>query len=246
MEVDTLSNFAFDLFDIDLPHGELSFPDIERMMIELFGEDGIKTGTGKTAMDDITLYAEERGGRLQRADFTIYVHTHELILLPIFTMQKTIQRHVMGNRFWRKVERKRSKTIQRHVMGNRFWRKVERKRSNHAVGESVNDGLDPKKVQFLLRTHKSRAPAVLLGHVGGDGKGFAGALDEERTAQQHTNGSDTRKRPSKWAGMRESIRGGRYSSSASSALDAFAASGRRATERVVDRIERISVSWTRH
>ena len=204
MEVDALSNFAFDLFDVDLPHGELSFPDIERMMIELFGEDGIKSGTGKVAMDDITLYAEERGGRLKSADFTIYTHRHQMILFPIFTIQKAIQRRVMGNHFWKRVEKKRPK--------------------------SQTDGLDPKQVQTLLRTHRTRAPAVLLGRADAEGGGRG----------------LTREAPSNWTIIRQSIRGGRRSirtrTSAApviAAVDAFVSSSKRATRIAADKINGI-------
>ena len=38
-KVDTLSNFAFEMYDLDLD-GELSLPEIERMVHELFGVDG--------------------------------------------------------------------------------------------------------------------------------------------------------------------------------------------------------------
>ena len=214
MKVDTLANFAFDLFDIDVPHGELSFPDVERMMVELFGEEGIKSGTGKVAMDDVTLYAEERGGRLKTADFIIYVNTHQLILFPIFTIQKAIQRRVMGTR---------------------YWRNVERRRPHFPVEDGPADGLDPKKVQSLLRTHKSRAPAVLLAQAGGDGSADA----------QNNNeiGSDTRNRlsssSSRWASIRQNVRDSQASSSVIGVADAFVAAGRRATRSMNDKINSI-------
>ena len=205
MKVDTLPNFAFALFDVDLPHGELSFPDIERMMVELFGEEGIKSGTGKVAMDDITLYAEERGGRLKPSDFTIYAYTHQLILFPIFILQKAIQRRVLGNYFWRRVKRKSLK--------------------------SQSDGLDPREVQTLLRTHRNRAPAVLLGHAD---------VEAQTTANEG---------PSKWAFLRQATRVGRHSikttirssraSSVIAAVDAFVASGKRATKIAADKINGI-------
>lgn len=207
MEVDALSNFAFDLFDVDLPHGELSFPDIERMMIEVFGEDGIKCGTGKVAMDEITLYAEERGGRMKLADFTIYTYRHQLILFPVFTLQKAIQHRVMGNHFWRRVERKRPK--------------------------AQTQGLDPKEVQTLLRTHRTRAPAALLGHADVECGGSGGSVIGLR-----------RETPSKWAIIRQSIRGGRRStrssnSSVVAAIDAFVSSSKRATKIAADKINSI-------
>mmetsp|Transcript_20738 Transcript_20738/g.59441 ORF Transcript_20738/g.59441 Transcript_20738/m.59441 type:complete len:383 (-) Transcript_20738:1360-2508(-) len=218
MKVDTLTNFAFGLFDMDLPHGELSFPDVERMMVELFGV-GINSGAGKVAMDDITLYAEERGGRLKPADFTIYVNTHQLILFPIFGIQKAIQRHVMGTR---------------------FWRRVERKRPNCAVGDESTDGLDPTKVQLLLRTHKSRAPAVLLVHADGVGTvGTANGLTED--APNNKTANDKKQRPSRWAIIRQGIRDSQVgrASSAVAAVDAFVISGRRATKNMTDKINSI-------
>ena len=214
MKVDTLANFAFDLFDIDVPHGELSFPDVERMMVELFGEEGIKSGTGKVAMDDVTLYAEERGGRIKPSDFIIYVNTHQLILFSIFTIQKAIQRRVMGTR---------------------YWRKVERKRPHCPVEDGSADGLDPKMVQSLLRTHKSRAPAVLLARASGDGSA--------ETQNNNAIGSDTRNwqsSSSRWTSIRQSIRGSRASSSVVVGLaDAFVAAGRRATRSMNDKINSI-------
>ena len=134
-------------------------------------------------MDDVTLYAEERGGRLKPSDFIIYVNTHQLILFSIFTIQKAIQRRVMGTR---------------------YWRRVERKRPHCAVEDGSADGLDPKKVQSLLRTHKSRAPAVLLARASGDG-----SVDEERAAQKNNEiGSDTRNQQSssRWTSIRQSVR----------------------------------------
>lgn len=214
MKVDTLANFAFDLFDIDVPHGELSFPDVERMMVELFGEEGIKSGTGKVAMDDVTLYAEERGGRIKPSDFIIYVNTHQLILFSIFTIQKAIQRRVMGTR---------------------YWRKVERKRPHCPVEDGSADGLDPKMVQSLLRTHKSRAPAVLLARASGDGSA--------ETQNNNAIGSDTRNwqsSSSRWTSIRQSIRGSRASSSVVVGVaDAFVAAGRRATRSMNDKISSI-------
>lgn len=214
MKVDTLANFAFDLFDIDVPHGEMSFPDVERMMVELFGEEGIKSGTGKVAMDDVTLYAEERGGRLKPSDFIIYVNTHQLILFSIFTIQKAIQRRVMGTR---------------------YWRRVERKRPHCPVEDGSADGLDPKTVQSLLRTHKSRASVVLLARAGGDGSAD--------TQNNNAIGSDTRNwqsSSSRWASIRQSIRGSRASSSVVVGVaDAFVAAGRRATRSMNDKINSI-------
>merc|ERR1711966_236596 len=100
------------------------------------------------------------------------------------------------------------------------------------MGDGSADGLDPKKVQSLLRTHKSRAPAVLLALTGGDGSAD--------TQNNNAIGSDTRNwqsSSSRWTSIRQSIRGSRASSSVVVGVaDAFVAAGRRATRSMNDKI----------
>lgn len=57
-KIDSLSNFTFDMYDLDLD-GELSIPEIERMVKELFGEGG-----GKQCLKAAIEFAEARGGAL--------------------------------------------------------------------------------------------------------------------------------------------------------------------------------------
>ena len=58
LKVDTLSNFAFDMYDLD-SDGELSLPEIERMVYELFG-----VGGGKQCLKEAIDFAKARGGVL--------------------------------------------------------------------------------------------------------------------------------------------------------------------------------------
>ncbi len=57
-KVDTLSNFAFEMYDLD-SDGKLSLPEIERMVHELFG-----VGGGKRCLKEAISFAEARGGVL--------------------------------------------------------------------------------------------------------------------------------------------------------------------------------------
>ena len=58
-KIDSLSNFTFDMFDLDAD-GELSLPEIELMVEELYGGEG----AGKQCLQEITEFAEARGGAL--------------------------------------------------------------------------------------------------------------------------------------------------------------------------------------
>ena len=57
-KIETLSNFTFDMYDLD-SDGELSLPEIEKMVDEFFWEGG-----GKKCLENATRFAEERGGAL--------------------------------------------------------------------------------------------------------------------------------------------------------------------------------------
>lgn len=57
-KIDSLSNFCFDMYDLD-SDGELSIPEIERMVKELFGDGG-----GQQCLREAIEFAEARGGAL--------------------------------------------------------------------------------------------------------------------------------------------------------------------------------------
>lgn len=113
-EVDTLSNFAFDLYDLS-NKGELSLPDLETLVKELYGSNLPKGSIGSRVLNDIIYFAEVRGGVLTLNPFTIFTATHSLLLLPVFNIQKKIQTKVMGIRFWRKYRRPQSSQLGDHT-----------------------------------------------------------------------------------------------------------------------------------
>merc|ERR1712194_393393 len=84
-KIDSLSNFTFDMYDLDVD-GELSIPEIERMVNELFGE-----GRGKQCSREAIAFAEARGGALNLYVYNslrLYARrpSYNLIfLLPIVT-----------------------------------------------------------------------------------------------------------------------------------------------------------------
>jgi Ca2+-binding EF-hand superfamily protein len=57
-KIDSLSNFAFDMYDTD-SDGELSLPEIERMVNDLFG-----VGGGKQCLKEAIDFAKTRDGVL--------------------------------------------------------------------------------------------------------------------------------------------------------------------------------------
>lgn len=75
-KIDSLSNFTFDMYDLDCD-GELSIPEIEGMVRELFGDDG-----GKQCLREAIEFAEARGGALN-----LYVRPY---LMFVSEMVKTI------------------------------------------------------------------------------------------------------------------------------------------------------------
>jgi len=218
MKIDTLTNFAFDLFNLE-SDGELSFPEIEGMIEQLYGEEGVKSGVGKKTMDDITVFAEERGGRLRLADFTIYTATHQLILFPIFQIQRAIQCNVMGERYWRQVERKQK-----------------------PITSSKENALDPRSVQKLLRTYKKTgAAAVPHAHTGDVNQGLREWFEKQNDKlpfiqQTEAERSTNTRRKSGWKGVRSLLSkdGGEENQSQPplhSAVEGFVTSGRRRAAR---------------
>lgn len=71
--VDSLSNFAFDMYDLD-SDGELSVPEIEHMVWEFFGKGG-----GGRCLEDATKYAEQRGGAMK-----LWVHFSDVQLEHVY------------------------------------------------------------------------------------------------------------------------------------------------------------------
>ena len=107
LKIDTLTNFTFDMYDLD-SDGELSLPEIERMVQELYGKNNTElSGIGSDVLEDVYNFAEDRGGVLDLNSFTIYTMNHSLLLFPVFKIQRVIQRKAMGIKYWEDVERRR-------------------------------------------------------------------------------------------------------------------------------------------
>jgi len=145
LKIDTLTNFTFDIYDLN-GAGELSLPEIERMVQELYGQDLSLDSTGSAVLKDINHFAEERGGVLSLTSFTIYTANHSLLLLPIFRIQRQIQAKVMGIQYWRNIERFRP----------------DGKNTNHKVI------FDARHIQMLLRKYKEGGPEAMLAHCDPD------------------------------------------------------------------------------
>eukprot|EP00956_Cyclotella_meneghiniana_P032057 scaffold86357_cov74-Cyclotella_meneghiniana.AAC.3 len=143
-KIDILSNFTFDMYDLDAD-GELSIPEIENLIEELYGEKG-----GRQCLSQITQYAEERGGALSLNAFIAFTGTHQMLLFPMFLIQQKLQRRVFGRR---------------------FWQSIDRKSKENSKGGAKND-FNPRHVQILLRTYQTGGAAAVLTHTGDPNKGL--------------------------------------------------------------------------
>mmetsp|Transcript_68822 Transcript_68822/g.102317 ORF Transcript_68822/g.102317 Transcript_68822/m.102317 type:complete len:410 (+) Transcript_68822:242-1471(+) len=184
LNVETLTNFTFDIYDID-SDGELSFPEIERMVQEFFGKEGIESGLGKECLRDVTHFAEERGGVLNLTSFTVFTMNHSMLLFPIFQIQRIIQTKVMGLRYWEELERSRTENpivSQQHVF-------------------------DPRHVQILLRSYQTGGAAAILTHTGDPNKGLREWFEEQNglksTEEQIKEGKEKARK--RWKSMRSKI-----------------------------------------
>ena len=163
MKIDTLTNFTFDIYDLD-SDGELSLPEIELMVQELYNgsdwwtsdQDQIRrqatpqVGQKEQILDDVSRYAEDRGGVLDLTSFTIYTMNHSMLLFPVFQIQRKIQIRVMGMSYWDEIERSRS---------------VSNNVDTATVGRQASY-FDPRYVQIYLRTYQTGAAAAVLSHTG--------------------------------------------------------------------------------
>lgn len=143
LDAQTLTNFTFDLYDLD-SDGELTYPEIEKMVLELFGStDNIKSMKSTECLQDLTIFAEERGGVITLDSFAYFVMNHSMLLFPIFQIQRVIQTKVMGMWYWSKETQRRNK-----------------------MSRNSEQSLNPRHVQVLLRTYKTGSVAAILTHTG--------------------------------------------------------------------------------
>ena len=85
-----------------------------------------------------------------RNSFIAFTGSHQLLLFPMFQIQRKLQKRVFGIRFWEKIER--------------------------ASKENFNDRnkneFNPRHVQILLRTYQTGGAAAVLSHTGDPNKGL--------------------------------------------------------------------------
>lgn len=184
-KIDSLSNFTFDMYDLDVD-GELSIPEIERMVNELFGE-----GRGKQCSREAIAFAEARGGALNLNSFIAFTGSHQLLLLPIFQIQRKLQRKVFGIRFWEKIERA----------------------SPENFNSQNKNEFNPRHVQILLRTYQTGGAAAVLNHTGDPNKGLRDWYENQKHQDneevgdeaQTTNKSKTGLQ--RWGLLRDQVHG---------------------------------------
>ena len=166
LNVDTLTTFAFDIFDDD-KGGMLSLPEIERLVQELYGE---KLSTGEV-LNDINHFAEQRGGTLTLESFTIYTGNHSMLLLPVFRVQRKIQCKVMGVHYWKQLQRMRPDVApenQKHgsVFNARYVQTLLRKYKEGGVQAMLDFCGDPNDT--LLKFYMEKEDGQHVKYAAGD------------------------------------------------------------------------------
>lgn len=153
-KIDSLSNFTFDMYDLD-DDGELSIPEIENMVKELFGDGG-----GKLCARKAIEYAAERGGALNLNAFISFTASHQMLLFPMFQIQRRLQKKVFGIQFWEEIERSSKETYD-------------------DAGRNRNE-FNPRHVQVLLRTYQTGGAVAVLSHTGDPNAGLRDWYDNQK------------------------------------------------------------------
>ncbi len=111
-----------------------------------------------------------------RTAFIAFTGSHQLLLFPMFEIQRKLQRNVFGVRFWEKVERQ----------------------SKEESSDQSRNEFNPRHIQILLRTYQTGDAAAILRHTG-DPK--LGLHDECKNNGQEDEDSSMQR----WNSLRESI-----------------------------------------
>ncbi|KAL7431718.1 hypothetical protein ACHAXM_004563 [Skeletonema potamos] len=184
-KIESLSNFTFDMYDLDCD-GELSIPEIENMVRELFGDAG-----GKLCLREATIYAAELGGALNLNAFISFTATHQTLLFPMFQIQRKIQKKVFGVQFWEEIERS-SKEEYDHTGRNR-------------------NEFNPRHVQILLRTYQTGGAVAVLSHTGDPNFGlrdwYENQKQNDEAAQNESTPAEAENKTGlqRWAVLRETL-----------------------------------------
>ena len=171
---DTLTNFAFDLYNLN-SDGELSYPEMEILVEELYGKEGKTSGNGKQCLTDLTYFAERSGGTLSSDDFSIFALHHSMLLFPAFQIQQSIQQRVQGLRFWERVREQQERRLQKKLVGI--------------------DVCNPRHVQIILRTYKAKGAVAVLRHTGDPTEALREWFNRKHEAQEIRNVSESIEHP---------------------------------------------------
>lgn len=161
LDAQTLTNFTFDLYDLD-SDGELTYPELEKMVHELFGSTD--NARGKECLKDLTSLAEEKGGVITLESFACFAMNHSMILFPIFQIQRVVQTKVMGMKYWKAEIHRRSK-----------------------LNDDGKHSLNPRHVQILLRTYKTGSVAAILTHTGDPNVALRNWFEENNEVEDNFN-----------------------------------------------------------
>jgi Ca2+-binding EF-hand superfamily protein len=96
--------FAFDLYDTD-ETGELSPPEIQEMLKDLYGEHANTNAHAKHVRKEILSLDRRTFFTIDK--FRDFVRSHPALLFPAFQMQLALQTAIMGVSFWTRCSTKR-------------------------------------------------------------------------------------------------------------------------------------------
>ena len=103
-----------------------------------------------------------------RNSFIAFTGSHQLLLFPMFQIQRKLQRKVFGVRFWEKVERASKENL---------------------FGQNKNE-FNPRHVQVLLRTYQTGGAVAVLSHTGDPNKGLRDWYENQKDQDDNMEAGD--------------------------------------------------------
>jgi Ca2+-binding EF-hand superfamily protein len=125
---ETLSMFSFNLYDGDLS-GVLDRSEVKTMLTEIYSGSVRKVGENPQAKRIYQLLCTgQREGTCNLARFQEFLRKHPSLLFPAFTLQRRLQKLVLGRRFWKQKTKqlKRERELMKKkelIMGKRAYQK---------------------------------------------------------------------------------------------------------------------------
>jgi hypothetical protein len=93
-----IERFAFDLYDKD-DSGTIDLEEAQHMIKDIYGDQFDTNPRAKLAYKkllDLDLVS------ISFRTFSIFVHKHQAMLYPAFTLQVNLINYIMGKKFWEK------------------------------------------------------------------------------------------------------------------------------------------------